>query len=325
MDNGELPSDMPHELFCRDAITGRDNGLGCTRGAERCNYNAQYAYMINVYDVPIDLIPVIMKKHNTLVMDVWMFLPNILIDPKSKHDENFYQCQIVRPNCLIGNKKTSVRFDLYDSSTIYEHDYDTWKAYATTTAIDYLEGSIFVEHVKTIHTFTCIRFTDTLSIMKRPIMSRLFNCCIKPYYHRALRLYGTEDMTAVPDIISHFRIGGHKDIWHYKHIVNSTFVNDAYSYANRQTDVSFNYANFSSYLDSKSSTVFYQNQGRLQLLYEMIKMPPDEKIRLYMNLYIILYIKRGLRMSEVGNAIKNMQTTFLVNAYKGDKACLPQI
>lgn len=312
LDGGRLDKKINQSFYVEGTIT---KGLPiCKHGAENCSFPAEYAYMINVYDIPIETIPLIMHKHNTVVFDAWMFLPNALIDINSKHDETFYKTSVIKRD---GTKK--IRFSLNDQSTIYEHNYDNWRKYMTTTLINTPAGSIFVEHVDvSYHTFRCVRFTKTTTIalgaefntnaMNRTLCDKMlsvFKNKTKMHYERCIRPLNTEGLTIVPDLIKMFQIGEHVGLFHFVIITETRFVEDAYKYWDRQGDTTFNYPNFCAYLHSKSSTVFYQNQGSLQLVYKSINLDPDTYSRLTISLYITGMLKRKERTQLIGSIIRD--------------------
>jgi len=137
----------------------------CIHGAEKCGYPADYASMINVYDVSLNTIVEIFDSHNLKIMDCWMFLPYILFDKNNTIDQTYYKCEIKNnrdkwPNLSSIRKSVVMHFD--DSSNVYEHDYNIWQSYLTTTVIrGRTGGAIVMEHIETFGTFTCIRFTRT--------------------------------------------------------------------------------------------------------------------------------------------------------------------
>lgn len=288
-----------------------NNSLACTRGADKCSYKAQYAYMINVYDIPIEQIPLIMTKHNIQVLDAWMFLPNSLIDYKMRTDETFYTTNIYRRKGQYGQR---ILFNFGCSSTNYEHDYINLRKYATTTYIKHPGGGIYVEHIEQYHTFTRIRFTWTN--ISEPLYTPGVCKTIKDFldgvigynnhafYARTIRLKGAEDYAVVPDLVAQLKTGFEvAELSEYTIYIKNSVVEDANNYAQRQADTSFNYPSFCSYIQSRMTGLVYLNNGSKQFIYKTTKMEPHIFNSLTISLYLIGMYDRYKRTKTISEII----------------------
>lgn len=270
------------------------NTIGCGRGAEYCTQLADYAYMINVYDIPIEMIPLIMSQHKTRVLDAWMFLPNALYDDRLDHDQSFYQCYMIRRTKT--NKQDIMVFTLGDQSTAYEHDYDAWRKYMFTTSIEAPDHTIFVEHVRTLHTFTHIRFTRVET-----------NCSLN--YGRRLNLPGSTECVIVPNMRAYVKRGCINNIFDHRIYADARFVNSAFQYINRQKDHGFSGSNFYTYMDGKSASVQYQTGVQTIFVYKKIEQEGQAYIDLLTSLFILGMIMRERQSREVSKAVKILQNT----------------
>lgn len=273
----------------------RDHALyghtfGCGNGAEFCTQQADYAYMINVYDIPVEMIPVIMQQHKTRVLDAWMFLPNALYDEKLDHDQAYYQCYMV----LKGREKKRIAFSLGDQSTVYEHDYDNWRKYMFTTSISAPDHTIFVEHVRTLHTFTHIRFT------------RVEVPCTKRYFRR-LNLPGSTDCTIVPNMRAYVKRGCNDHIFKHRIYADSRFVNAAFQYINRQKEHGLSGSNFFTYMDGKSASVQYQTGVQTIFVYKKIEQEGQAYLDLLTSLFILGMLMRERQSKQISEFVKLSQ------------------
>nr|WAY16437.1 nonstructural polyprotein [Hepelivirales sp.] len=271
----------------------------CTYGAENCTYQAPYAYAINVYDIPIETIPLIMSIHNIQIFDLWMFFPNRLIDRRLTDDEDIYKTQIMKTN----NKQT-LSFTFSDGSTSYIHDYTNWQKYLKTTRIDTPTGSIFIEFVgRSYHTFRCLRFTKTdFSSIN---------------YERHIKPYGGGPYYEVPDVVRYFYDGDAMvDMWLFSDLVEARIVEDAFAYTNRQADASLNYSNFCAFLDSKSSALYYQANGEQKLVLKKLDLSATEYISLSISLYVIGMIDRIKRTKRIGEIISSLKDKGAFHEFK---------
>lgn len=276
----------------------------CGKGAELCKVIGEYAYMINVYDVPIETIPLIMSQHKTVVLDVWMFLPNCLYDPKFKSDETFYKCNYIptkgtnwwEAGLLRPRMKTDkIQFALLDQSAVYEHSYTEWRKYMFTTSLNAGDHSIFVEHIgNKLHTFQRIRFTRVEDVDNR-------------LYYRQLTLPNDYGMIMVPNVLTYLKQGHYDNMYRYCYIADHRFVNDAYKYWNRQPDHGFNASNFYSYMDGKSASVYYQAGGTNTFVYRGVDQQNKDYVGLLTSLYILGMLSRERQTKFIGKFINISQ------------------
>nr|WAY16469.1 nonstructural polyprotein [Hepelivirales sp.]WAY16472.1 nonstructural polyprotein [Hepelivirales sp.] len=278
----------PEKPFSKALMT---NGIPkCDRGAEKCHYKAPYGYMINVYDIPIQTIPLIMSNHNMQILDCWMFLPNVLIDERLHQDEQFYKTDVYKEK--DGRWAT---FSFSDGATSYVHDYDNWRNYLTTTLLTCPTGAVFAEIICNLHTFCCIRFTFT----DNPAGN--YQRRITPYVQNKARL------VEVPDVLLYYFIGNKAiDMFINSYVVEERIVKDALLYANRQSDGSFNFANFASHLDSKTSALYYAANGEQQMIYKQLDMEVEQYLSFTVSLFIICVVKRMNRTYKAGQIIGSL-------------------
>lgn len=312
MNGGDITNVHPHG---KGVIMGLNTS--CTRGADKCTRYADYAYMINVYDIPIESIPLIMSKHRTKVLDAWMFLPNSLLDYRMRTDETFYTTNILKH---VNFKQRIIRFNFGCSSTNYEHNYDDLKKYMTTTYIRHGTGGVFVEHIERYHTFTRIRFTWT-NIKENLHADRSFltddveqllgivipNVLDYASYSRTVKLIGSDDYYVVPNIVAHLRIGlgvdkvSNQTIYAKKHVVV-----EAMNYVQRQADNSYNYSSFCSHIQGKMTGLLYLNNGSKQFVYKTTDIEPHVFNQLTISLFIIGMYDRYKRTKYISEAIKSL-------------------
>jgi len=277
----------------------------CTYGAENCTYQAPYAYAINVYDIPIETVPLIMSAHNIQIFDFWMFFPNVLIDKRLHDDEDIYETELfVEKNHGHTEKNINISFSFGDGSTSYVHNYVNWRKYLTTTRIDTPSGSIFVEFIgRSYHTFRCLRFTKTN-----------FSSIV---YERHMKPYGGHDYYEVPNVLRYFFQGkAVVDMWLFASLVETRIVDDAFAYINRQADAALNYSNFCSFLDSKSAALYYQTNGEQKLIMKKLDLNAIDYIELAISLYVIGMINRIARTRNIGLMIGSLKSNGLWHEIK---------
>lgn len=264
----------------------------CCKGGENCDYLAPYAFMINVYDIPIENIPLIMERHGVKIMDIWMFLPLNLLNKNYTIDQTFYRNDIIEhyyvSNCC---KKIKCRFSFPDdSSNTYHHDYHNWKKYMCTVQIKSDHHMYILEHAEQIGTFTRIRVTQT------PIYKIDKDLC------RSHNLGGLADCYVVPDVFFYyFNQHAAGNMFHKSYILEKGPVDGILKWSQRQADNAFNYPNFASSMDAKSVSVYYTVEKQQKLVYKgMIVDHPDYE-RIQLSLFIIGAINRFKRTQSVGS------------------------
>ena len=248
----------------------------CKDGAQKCDVKAPYAYMINVYDIPIEEIPYIMERHQCLVLDIWMFFPCNLISKHYTADQTFYKNEIVEHRGLTSCcRKLYCRFDLNDSSNAYYHDYKNWKKYLCTTQAKGKFYNYNFEHIEQLGTFTNIRVTRSESP-------------INQHVYRVLNIAPNDKSYLVPDVMFYWtvmRAAG--NMFHRVFLVEKNFVDAALKWCQRIADNAFNYPSFASQFDAKSISVYYTVEKQQRLIYKGLTMDHDEYERLQISLYMI--------------------------------------
>ena len=265
----------------------------CKNGAQKCDVKAPYAYMINVYDIPIEEIPYIMERHQCLVLDIWMFFPCNLISKHYTADQTFYKNEIVEHRGLTSCcRKLYCRFDLNDSSNAYYHDYKNWKKYLCTTQAKGKFYNYNFEHIEQLGTFTNIRVTRSESP-------------INQHVYRVLNIAPNDKSYLVPDVMFYWtvmRAAG--NMFHRVFLVEKNFVDAALKWCQRIADNAFNYPSFASQFDAKSISVYYTVEKQQRLIYKGLTMDHDEYERLQISLYMIGAVNRFKRTQHVGNMFK---------------------
>jgi len=289
-----------------------DYKLICKKGAQKCTVIAPYAYMINVYDIPIADIPYIMEKHQILVLDIWMFLPHNLINKHYTHDQTFYKNVIIEHSGISSCcRKKMCRFDLNDNSNAYYHDYNNWKKYFTTTQAKTQHHTYMFEHIEQLGTFTNIRVTRTNQPLDR-------------YVYRVLDLRPNEDKYLVPDVVFYWTIlKAAGDMFQRAFMIDCTYVDGILKWCQRQADNAFNYPNFASTFDAKSISVYYTVEKQQKLVYKGIDVDHITYERLQISLFMIGAINRFNRTQRIGNMLpflKNVMVVFGIhlNTVLGD-------
>nr|WAY16456.1 nonstructural polyprotein [Hepelivirales sp.] len=123
----------------RQAAYGQKNHL-CVKGAENCDYQAQFAYCINAaYDIPLNKWYNIFARHGLQQCLTYMYLPPSLAHTAlrgSCFDEPFYTTRYYG---------TRVSFQLHDFSAPYNHEVVTWAQYLTHSLILGKDFNIAIE------------------------------------------------------------------------------------------------------------------------------------------------------------------------------------
>lgn len=276
----------------------------CKYGAQNCHYVAPYAYMINVYDIPIESVPYIMERHGVIILDIWMFLPHNLLNKNMVADQTFYRNEILESRGLFNccrNKQCRFSFK-GDSSNCYVHDYDNWKKYMITVQMKTKNYNYVFEHIEQRGTFTNIRVTrvDKIKISKN--LSRIHH--YKCY----------DDMYVVPNVPFYFsRLSAAGNMYYNSFIVDKTVVDNALKWCQRQADNAYNYANFQASMDSKSVAVYYTVEKQQKLVYKGIVLNHNDYHDLAISLYMIGAVMRFNRTQTIASMyhhLKNCDNSF---------------
>jgi hypothetical protein len=255
----------------------------CAMGAQNCHYKASYAYMINVYDVPITDIPKIMHNHNISVLDCWMFLPHNLYNPLLTGDQTYYKCS------FNNNGKTKIaEFHLNDSSNVYSHDYNNWLNYSAVTKLEFDNGCITSEHILSYGTFTKIRFNYCRNMqgdIKRIIpLSKWYS-----------------DFVVIANVIPFAFVNKFTRLWKNTFLVPRQFMNQLIAWCTRQKEHdTYSYPSMQAMADAISGAVYYNTTGRNVLLYQQIQVDTAHHWELMVSIYVLGAVLRWKRTQAVG-------------------------
>lgn len=272
------------------------NKTVCNVGAQNCHFNAHHAFSINVnYDMPLEHIALIFQKHHLLSYDVWMFLPNCLIDESLVIDQTFFKVKIIDKKKISAHghffQKATAVFSLNDLSNCYVHDYATWKSYLTTTVIACNGFNIVSEIVENYGSFCHIKFTrcsDSFSPVIRVLP------LAKEY----------SGFVIIPNIIKSINQKLHNNNYfeHY-YVIPSLFCNSCIEYGTRQLDNRFDYNNFATWADSAKTNIIYAG-GIIQTGYYTDPNNFDEVIQ---NLFIMCAVMRYRRTQQISASFKQIK------------------
>lgn len=119
----------------------------CVNGFGNCLFNAPNAISIHsLYDISLQELALGFYNHGTEQLRAWMHLPYELlqVDQWTNKTHQFtFHCK------RVNGKKRVVFGFLNDPSFMYEHDYDTWTAYMTTSCFNTPYGfALLIERTK---------------------------------------------------------------------------------------------------------------------------------------------------------------------------------
>jgi len=282
--------DRFRELICDDLPI---NANYCVHGAENCSYKASYGYAVNVYDIPIETIPKIFEKHKLMVLDMYMFVPDCILDDHLMDDQKFYTCH----TDVKGNK---AYFSLNDCSNIYIHDYANWRKYAETTLIDAGEYRLTVEIIKRYKTFCKFRFIKSDNefdhdeyIVGAPIRIHHF---IKRY-----------NKAVIPDMVHYFKNNFSINPYDRRFVIERTFVDSVLDYALSAADRNFSSEGFIQTCRSYKHTVSYQSSSNITLIYKGVETTSDTFNNITTSLFIYACIMRWRRTNTIAGAINHIK------------------
>lgn len=259
----------------------------CVDGAEHCNYQAPYGYAVHVYDLTMTTIVELFIRHGFYVFDMWMYLPYAILDRNYVVDQDHYKVDV------SSDGKTCL-FTVGSSSNGYAHDAVNWLDYYEVVKIKLNDGAIVLERRECLRTFTNIRFTKTEMSSGRI------------YYRYEFSLY--RDNTIVPDVPYYCKYGHYADNpFRWQIFTDTTFVNRALDWCQRQADGNVLYPAFASFCVSIKNNVYYQANGAIQLVYRGLDTHTDVYERLVQSLFVIGLVKRYHRTQTLSNTIKFMQ------------------
>lgn len=303
----------------------------CINGAENCNYQAEYGYMINVYDVTLDTIAIIMNKHDIRVLDVWMFLPLMLSDTNNTTDQEHYKCEITPSLTGFLPKKPNVIFSLKDSNNVYRHDYETWRRYLTTTMIRGRQGcAIAIEHIEKFGTFTNIRFTKTWA--RTGVIERNFplDVIMKDYvmfpsiseFMKRGRWISSKNDKFIQNLNyeNTYRPYSHNDknrnaingaIYRHFYVVEANFITSIRDYANSLNKQGFTFETINAYCNAKKTSVVYERGSKLVMIHKGLSATTNIYQKLVMDIFLQCSIDRYNRTQTI---TKNMNR---IKSYDG--------
>lgn len=300
MVNTSMREDVSHDLL-HLALDKQDHHVNktiCNIGAQNCHYKSSYAFSVNVnYDISMQDIAEIFSNHGLLVYDVWMFLPDCLLDESLVNDQVYYKCKIINKEKISKSgrffQKATVIFSLNDLSNCYSHDFSTWRAYYTTTLIHANGFSIVSEIIENYGNFCHIRFTRS-SFSKDNIIR-----CI-PLTHQSRY----KDFVIIPNVIkslneiSMFTCLQKYNFYKYYYMLPSNFVTSCIEYGTRQFDARFDYNNFATWANSASTNIIYSG-GVIQ---SGFRSDPNSMDDIIQNLFILTAVMRLRRTQQISQA-----------------------
>jgi len=270
--------------FDRYLDKNQRRGIMCDSGAVNCCYQSDYAYMINVYDIPIESLPEIFEKHGLLVLDIWMFLPYNIIDDKRTVDQTYYKNEILQEP----GKAKYCRFSLCDNANTYVHDYSNWRRYAITTKLNCRNFSLVFEHVEQIGTFTKIR------VIKSTLVEGKIT--------RMLQMPEYKELMEVPDVVYYLEHGKcTKDPFIKSWFVDKDMVSKIISYGEKQTETQFNYPNFAAHMDGVKTNIYYESNGASRLVYRGLTINADDYCAFKMSCFLITAVQRYHRTQDLSD------------------------
>ena len=132
----------------------------CVNGFQNCFYHAPSAIAVHsLYDISLPELAAGFYNHGTEQLRAWMHLPYEMLQvdqwTNKTHQFTF--------KCITTNGVKRVQFGfLNDPSFMYEHDYDKWAAYMTTSCFNTEYGfALLIERVKQHGTQVELRITRT--------------------------------------------------------------------------------------------------------------------------------------------------------------------
>lgn len=278
-----------------DALKPKDkrtySSKACVNGVLNCKHKSFYAYMINVYDIPLRDFPQIMAQHDIHFLDVYMFLPDALINPAYNLDETFYGTKLINRGNSI-RKDYKLQFDLHDDANLYEHDYEEWRNYLTVTVIEGTTISVVSEIIASWGTFKKIRFTKVNS--NKGIITR--NISMKRY----------KDYYRVPNLCYWF-YNQCKNVFASTFLVPCNFCDTVITHSVSLQDITFTYKNVYSYARSAKTSVRFINEGISNFVYAGVQMPEAEYEHLIMSLYIIAAIRRRDATQTIADVFRHLK------------------
>lgn len=132
----------------------------CVNGFQNCFFRAPNAIAVHsLYDISLPQLAAGFYNHGTEQLRAWMHLPYEMLQvdnwTNKTHQFTFKSHQV------NGVKRVQFGF-LNDPSFMYEHDYDTWTAYMTTSCFNTQYGfALLIERVKQHGTQVELRITRT--------------------------------------------------------------------------------------------------------------------------------------------------------------------
>jgi hypothetical protein len=254
----------------------------CIAGAENCDYKADYGFAVNVYDIKLEQVALLMLRHGLRVFDMWLFMPLMLIDETIKVDQVLYSCERIGEN---------VEFHLKDESSIYIHNYDTWRSYYTTTKILCNEHAFSIEMVKKYGTFIKFRF----------IATKLTNGIIK----RCIPLTEILQTVRVPNLVLHHNKNKSCTVAWSKDVITieKKYAENCINWLTSCSDGQFNFPAFAVYCHAIKNKIEYSQGGAVELVYKGVDIDLNEYDDVKQSLYMIGSIMRYKRFKNVGNVL----------------------
>lgn len=277
------------ELFTQ-VNTNNRFGFICSQGAEHCNYQAAYAFSVNAnYDITMEQVVKFFIKHGLSMYDIAMFLPYALVDRNHRVNEEYYQTKIT------GNG-TRMLFSLKDSSFVYEHDINTWRAYLTTTGINCGNFYITSEIQDNISDFCFLRMVKVPSVLKEPLIR------VIPFE----KMYG--GFYYLPDFVHYMHKTIKKgDLYRKLLVVPTKFADAVIKWAESTTDEGFKWTSFSNWARGQSAALSYDVKGSNLVIFQGLDTDIESYDEIIKNLYIYVAIKRFRRTQDISRTFKYLQ------------------
>nr|WAY16378.1 nonstructural polyprotein [Hepelivirales sp.] len=276
--------DTPDERFRELIATTTSHPDTCTEGAHNCYVKARYAYMVNVYDISMEQIVEIFSKHDLLVLDAYMFIPDCLLQPELNADQTVYR--------VADDHNGKTFFSLNDSCNMYTHDTKIWRSYARTTKIECPDGAIVVEVIKEYWTFKKIRFTRTENTLGVPTRNFPFN----KYYNK----------TFIPDMVYYQNNKFTSDFKKKGYLIPTTFVRQVMDWALCQKAENFTSTSFFSYARVFTHTVTATGASNYVLQYEGLNLDSETTVTVFTSLFIIACIQRWRSTNSIVQTLNHL-------------------
>lgn len=300
----------------------------CIHGAENCKVRSKYAYMINVYDAGMKTIAAIFDAHSLMVLDCWMFLPEVLIEKSCTKYQTFYKCG----RFYQDPDEDRIHFAFKDQTNIYRHNKQIWRSYYTTTMIKGVQGgAINIEHIDNIGEFTRIRFTRTIQIGAQevrmiPIGSRYSEMVIFPAITKLMQkgwltvsksdveksAINKFDKCKVDLFTNMLGLNSiNSSIYPYYYLIPVHFASKIANYGDALLKEAFKYESVKQYLRTHLGVVHYEQDGNMVMVAEAVNIPMNVLNTLSIDIFMYIVIQRNRRTKTISESMSS------INGYNG--------